>query len=478
MNLFFLKIQGWSKGIQKPGAALKISSFRQEAMPYFIGWIVIFTWLYCYFLPNGNLLFLGKELLTGFERTATYIWLFTCPLITTCFKGVNYVPKTIYSVAAAFVSFICMTFFQFGEGFVLAFQIIIAASVGHIFASCGYGFFMILNNAEKFYSMILGIFLPKLIMFTGPFITQNLKGLSFPELILFSCLLLMLICSVSFSKERAFVPSVGKKPFPKQAWSLMAVVFVVLAFNDVIAPLLLFQMKTNLQRPLDLFYFGGIITGLLFVLLLQKHFKVNIYIMLNQSMALLAVGFVISTVAETYVRAVEVSAVCFGVSYSIGLVNVYYLAGFMAKKFQNITFYRIGIILSATYYFYGFITIHIFKNTLAIISILSVCILIIFLMLSPRFMKLLYEGDWIDDSYRKDVTFESRLRARLKELNLTPKETEVCELLLQGYTMRQAAAMLGLAYATVNAHCTALYRKLGINSRTELTLLFKQYIDK
>ena len=100
-----------------------------------------------------------------------------------------------------------------------------------------------------------------------------------------------------------------------------------------------------------------------------------------------------------------------------------------------------------------------------------------FFLLSPLFTRLLYNGEWIDDSYRQDVTFESRLRARLKDLRLSPKETEVCELLLRGYTLRQTAAMLDIAYPTANTYCTALYRKLCINSRTELTILFKEFID-
>ena len=36
--------------------------------------------------------------------------------------------------------------------------------------------------------------------------------------------------------------------------------------------------------------------------------------------------------------------------------------------------------------------------------------------------------------------------------------------------------MLGLSYATVNTYQTSLYRKLNINSRTELILMFKDYI--
>ncbi len=467
---------GRLQAVRKPGAVLSPHSIRREALPYFVGWVVIFTWLYCYFLPNGSLLFLDGASLTGYERTTTYIWLIVCPLITTFSKGVQYVPKTMYSVIAALACFIILLFFKVGSA-ALVLQIIMAACVGHIFASCGYGFFMILNNTEKFYSMLLGIFLPKLLLILSPLLSKTLRLIDYSSFILLCCLFAMLVCAVFFYKEKAFIPNVGRTPFPKKAWSLMAMVFVILAFNDVIAPLVLFSMKSSSGRPLELWYFGGIAAGLLLVLLLQKGLKLNICLMLNLSMALLAIGFVVSTVAKDYPVSVLFAAVCFGVAYSIGLVNIYYLAGFMAKKLQNITFYRVGILLSAVYYFYGYGTVKILGNVLPVISILSVCVVILFFTLSPVFMRLLYDGEWIDDSYRKDVTFESRLRARLNELRLSPKETEVCELLLRGYTLRQTAAMLEIAYPTANTYCTALYRKLRINSRTELTLLFKEFLD-
>lgn len=414
--------------------------------------------------------------LTGYERTSTYIWLIVCPLITTFSKGIHYVPKTMYSVMIALGCFIGLLFFELGNAAFLL-QVVIAICVGHIFASCGYGFFMVLNNAEKFYSMALGILLPKILLFLNPILSKNLRLIDYPEFILLCCLLSMLLCTAFFYKEKAFIPDVGKSPFPKQAWSLMAMVFLVLAFQDVVAPLTLFSMKVSTGQPLEMWYFSGIVAGLTLVFLLQKGLKLNICLMLNLSMALLAIGFVISTVAKDYPVMVLHTAVCFGMAYSIGMVNIYYLAGFMAKKFQNITFYRAGIILSAAYYFYGFGTVQIMGNVLAIISIVSVCVVILFFVLSPLFLRLLYGGEWIDDSYRQDVTFESRLRSKLKDLKLSPKETEVCELLLRGYTLRQTAAMMEVAYPTANTYCTALYRKLDINSRTELTLLFKEFID-
>ncbi len=471
------RMTGWLQMAGKPGAALSPHLIRREALPYFFGWITIFTWLYCYFLPNGSLLFLGSATLSGYERTGTYVWLIVCPLITTFFKGTRYVPLTMFSVIAAMVSFILMTFFNFSAPAPLLFGLVIAVAVGHIFASCGYGFFMVLNNAEKFYSMLLGIFLPKLLMLIHPLVAQNLKGISFSTLVLFCCLLSMLICATYFSKEKSLLPNMGNNPIPKQGWSLMAMVFVILAFSDVIAPLLLFEMKKAVGLALELWYFGGIMVGLCLVLLLQKQLKLNICTMLNLSLALLTIGFVLCAVVERYHTAATIGAVSFGLSYGMGLVNIYYLAGFMAKKFQNITFYRVGIVLSAIYYFYGFGSMRLLSHALPILSILSVCILVVFFMLSPLFVRLLYGGEWIDDSYRQDVTFESRLQMKLKDHKLSPKETEVCELLLRGYTLRQTAAMLEIAYPTANTYCTSLYRKLSINSRTELTLLFKEFID-
>ncbi len=44
------------------------------------------------------------------------------------------------------------------------------------------------------------------------------------------------------------------------------------------------------------------------------------------------------------------SAVCFGVAYSIGIVNIYYIAGFMIKKIPEHIFYLAGFLLSSLCY--------------------------------------------------------------------------------------------------------------------------------
>jgi len=476
LKSFAIKIHNLTSNVIRPGAILNISSIRKEALPYFAGWIIISTWLYCFFFPNGSLLFLAKEMLTGYERISIYVWMIFCPIIAIFFKPSIYVSKTMYSTLIAIIVYICSIFFHVGP-VELAFQIIIAVAASHISASCGFGFFMILNNTEKFYSMIITILLPKLIIFFQSLLVENHKGPFMLEYLSLCCLLSLFICSIYFFKDKEIIPCIGKKVNSKKIYLILIIVLIVLVYNDVIAPLTLVQMKITLERPLEKFYLVGIIAGLLITLILQKRFKVNIYIMLNISLAVLSVGFVVSTLTNGYMSAANISAVCFGVSYSIGIVNVYYFAGYMNKKFQNITIYRIGMLLCTFSYLLGFGAIYLFRNVPIISSAVSVCFIIAFFMISPILMKLLYTGEWIDDSYRQDVTYESNLRAKLKELRLSPKEIEVCELLLQGYTLRQSAAMIGISYSTVNTYCTNLYRKLDINSRTELILLFKQYIN-
>ncbi|MEG0157020.1 MAG: hypothetical protein RR661_05160, partial [Anaerovoracaceae bacterium] len=214
--------------VHHPGSVLNLRSIRREVLPYFIGWIAVFTWLYSCFLPGGNLLFLPTNQLTGYEQIMTYIWLIACPLITLGFEGIHYVPKTIYSAISALLAFIGIVFLTIGPAAIL-FHILCAIALGHAFASFAYGFFMILNNVERFFSMIFGVLFPKLLLSLSPLLRQFLVGLSVQEFIYLCCLLLIFGCAVAIAKDPALIPHVTKKKFSFKAYSLMPVVFIMLS---------------------------------------------------------------------------------------------------------------------------------------------------------------------------------------------------------------------------------------------------------
>ena len=67
-------------------------------------------------------------------------------------------------------------------------------------------------------------------------------------------------------------------------------------------------------------------------------------------------------------------------------------------------------------------------------------------------------------------------KAEAKKLpDLTARELDVFRLLLEGYTLQETADLLGVKYATVNTHTTAIYKKLGVKSRAELIIRYRDF---
>jgi DNA-binding NarL/FixJ family response regulator len=55
----------------------------------------------------------------------------------------------------------------------------------------------------------------------------------------------------------------------------------------------------------------------------------------------------------------------------------------------------------------------------------------------------------------------------LSELGLTPRQREVCALMVKGRAVKQIARELGVSPATVKAHLQPILRSLGVGNRTE-----------
>lgn len=56
---------------------------------------------------------------------------------------------------------------------------------------------------------------------------------------------------------------------------------------------------------------------------------------------------------------------------------------------------------------------------------------------------------------------------------LTPRERELFLLLLEGYTLKESAGKLSIKYSTANTHMSSIYKKLGVNSRAELIINYR-----
>lgn len=68
---------------------------------------------------------------------------------------------------------------------------------------------------------------------------------------------------------------------------------------------------------------------------------------------------------------------------------------------------------------------------------------------------------------------ETEKERRKLILRLTPREHELYLLLLEGYTLKESAKKLCIKYSTANTHMTGVYKKLGVNSRAELIIRYR-----
>lgn len=56
--------------------------------------------------------------------------------------------------------------------------------------------------------------------------------------------------------------------------------------------------------------------------------------------------------------------------------------------------------------------------------------------------------------------------------SLTLKQKEVCDYLLKGYSYKEISQFIGLTTYTINQRAKSIYKKMGVNSRGELSYLF------
>jgi DNA-binding CsgD family transcriptional regulator len=100
-------------------------------------------------------------------------------------------------------------------------------------------------------------------------------------------------------------------------------------------------------------------------------------------------------------------------------------------------------------------------------------------LLLPVMQKKLFKRDWTDGLHLHDIAEYTRHLAETEEinikdrLNLTTREHELFTLLLKGLAPKEIAFTLKISYHTINFHRSNLYRKLGIQSRSELFARFK-----
>lgn len=340
-------------------------------------------------------------------------------------------------------------------------------------------FVFTLNNTEKLYAVVSGNVLIQLMSLTKE---HSISG--FAEPILSFALLLCSLSAVLLFND-SDTPSHNGGPAAKPIMHRR--VYLSLLFNCAIAILckgvgkgiLNITAASSGASVFTGYYIGGLAGCLVYVLVYAFTKKAFIWLG-NITFSSITVGLLFHAFSPQAPGFAIPFSVFLGLGSTIGMINMYYIIGVIGKKYDSMRYIRMSILVVGLL---GGVSGIVVGNRLSragtfeisiSASIVSVLVMIAFMFISPIMERTDYLNSWGLESNHTEVGGE-RL-ALFKPYALSKREIEVCDLLLQGYTLRQTSGILSIAYPTVNTYCTSAYRKLGINSRTELLLKFKEHL--
>ncbi|MCL2277266.1 MAG: LuxR C-terminal-related transcriptional regulator [Treponema sp.] len=182
--------------------------------------------------------------------------------------------------------------------------------------------------------------------------------------------------------------------------------------------------------------------------------------------------------------AVISGSLIYGLGDSLGYIIICYMCAGAIKQSKSLKMFRLYclvffiqyLVISGIFSFY----FNYFEESnrflaFAVVLVL-VCLCLIFM---PFIQKRLFEADWTDGLYLRDMEEFSRPLAETEaisakeSLDLTPREQEIFTMLLNGTSPKEIGYVLKISYGTVLYHQQNLYRKLNIHSIAELFARYK-----
>lgn len=364
------------------------------------------------------------------------------------------------------------------EGIQLVTVIFIGITLGIVNISILIPYVFVLNNTEKFYSVVGSHVLINLILLLQFGLLRNQTLGQKEHLITFLLLIIPLSATIFFKNS-----SLDTKKQEAESPPFKSRIYLSLAYNCTVAILCKGVGKGILDITAEksgnflyqTYYIGGL-AGCLIYVLVYAFAKKGTMLLNNIIFSSIAMGLLCNAFASETPVLAYIFAVLLGIGSSIGMIHMYYILGVVGKKYNSLRYVRlsilwIGICGGVAGVMVGNLIASINTRQISILASIGVAVfLILFLMLSPYLSQIQQFDDWAKDSVRVEINNE--IDDPFKQYKLSKRETEVCNLLLEGYTLRQISVLLSIAYSTVNTYCTSSYRKLNINSRTELLLLF------
>lgn len=464
---------------------VSLKGFNKHNLPYILIWIIYYAWVVA-FATWWTASPLTENAFGSDIRSLMHsVNLFSSAVFIIIIKKEWFVRMA--RIGAVFIIAGMVVFLTVPSALVqLISAITIGISLGCVNTSILMPFVFSLNNTEKLYAVVGSNALISVIsLFQYGNDGSNLHNRN--DLIFSFVVLIIALSATIFFKKSSITSDCDEKStdIPKAP----SRIYLTLFFNSVFVILckgigtgiLNITAESIGNSVVILYYIGGLFGCLIYFALFAFASKAFI-LLVNISFAFVSMGLLFNAFIAQVPEMAVPFALLLGAGNTIGMINMYYIIGVIGKKYNSMRYLKLSIIIigicgGVSGVAVGNLIHGVNTSEIAVIaSIISVSVMMLFMILSPLLAQEQYYSYWARDAERTEIDNEQLYL--FKKYRLSNRETEVCKLLLQGYTLRQISAMLSIAYSTVNTYCTCAYRKLNINSRTELMVLFKDYLIK
>jgi len=469
------------KDILHPDNVVHPNGLRRKNAPYLVIWILFYAWVVAFTTWWTASPVLDSAFDTQVRSVMHIVNLLSSAVFVFILRKEWFVKAA--RIGAVLVILSMASFYAFeSEKLKMIAAVIGSVAIGCVNISILIPFVFTLNNTEKLYAVVSGNGLIQLISLIKE---HSLFG--FAEPILSIALLLCSLIAVLFFKEEKDRAADNQEPPERPVMHRR--IYLSLLFNCAIVILckgagkgiLNIAQAASGSSVLTGYYIGGLAGCLIYILVYAFTDKAFIWLG-NITFSSITVGLLFHAFSPQSLGLAIPFSVFLGLGSAIGMINMYYIIGVIGKKYNSMRYIRlsilfIGLLGGASGIAVGSMISRVgtFKISTSA-SIVSAFVMIAFMFISPIMERTDYLNSWGLESNRTEVG--GGRFSLFKSYALSKREAEVCDLLLKGYTLRQISAILHIAYSTVNTYCTSAYRKLGINSRTELLLKFRDHITE
>ena len=465
------------RNLMKPYNIAHVSNIRRENIPLIATWIIYYAWVIIFTTWWAASALDGKILNTEIRTLLHTLNLFSAAAAILLISKANALAVTRFFAVLLFVS--AALFFIAAGAFRSSMLFLFGICMGTLNSSILIPFVFRLNNTEKFYSVIGANLLISILLLLRETRIWDITAGAAGALIMLAAGLLPILRFPAGTPETG-TPAAAARPAPLRVFILTIVLNCLYAvFCKSIGKVFLMTAASRTSLNLSAGYYLGALLGCLFYFLIYVLAASASQLTWNITFGSFVIALLLYASSPASPAVLTLTSLLLGISSVMGMISMYYILGVIGKKHDSIRYVRCSVVIIGIAG--GLAAILLGKllaawgerSSIIAVSVSAVAVVIL-LMLSPGLARIYFHENWSDDSRKPEIDNEQNYI--FAKYSLSRRETELCRLFLEGYTMRQIAGMLGLSYATVNTYQTSLYRKLNINSRTELILMFKDYI--